>query len=183
MSFRHNVLPNREGKQNGWEDKVDKRIRNEDNAEKDDNEGQRHQGRVDDGSMSHLFSLESDIKTQEDGFQQPSNIDDETCAHLYEIALDSSPYHHYNDGEKRDSNHKDKHPFPLLKVWPSPFLRQKPTKDNVAYAKRESKIEDEENADEEYGCASPFRVELSMSLERVCKHGRLSRREVCCCRP
>ena len=63
VTLCHDVLPNGEDEQDGREDEVDYCIRNKYDTEKDDDERQQHQRRVNDGSVMHLLSLEADIQT------------------------------------------------------------------------------------------------------------------------
>ena len=123
MTLCYDILPDGEDKQDRRENEVDQRVRDEHDAEQDDDERQHHQRCIDNRSVTHLLALETYIQAEEDRFEQPGNVDDKTCAHLYEVALNDSPYHHHNDGKERDAYNKDEHrPF-LFEVLSAPLLR------------------------------------------------------------
>ena len=162
---RHKVLPNADDKQNGREDKVDQHIRNQHDAEQNNDERQYHQRRIDDGGMLHLLSLQADIQTQEDSLQQPGNVDDEPRAHLNEVPVRQTPYQHYDDGKQRNADHIVQHRTLHLEVLPTPPLRQQPSQHDITDAKRQSKVEDQENADEKHRRTTPLGIHPPVALE------------------
>ena len=163
MSLRQHQLPDGESQEDGREDEIYDGVGNQYDAEQDDDEGQQHQGHIDDGGVTHLLIFQSDEETQEDDFQKPSHVDDEACAHLDEVAVGKGAYHHHDDGEESDANHVVEHFALQPEILASPFLRQQPPQGNVAQHPGDSEVHYEEHADEEDGSTTPFRVDGTMA--------------------
>ena len=165
VAAHHPQLPHHEEEQQGREDEVEDAVGNEHYTQHDDERSEDHQRGVDVGGMQHLAPFQADVEREEDDLEEPGHGDDEGGAHLDEVAVNHGAHNHHKDGEEGYADDVGEHLALDLRAFAAPATGQQPVEDDVGDAQREGEVEEDEDADEEHGNATPLGVADALGAE------------------
>ena len=83
--LHHTPLPDGTDQQHRGEDQIDECVRNEDDAETNDQKAHRQHGGVDAQAVLDLLAVEADEQGEQDGGHQPRKLHEQTGGHDKEV--------------------------------------------------------------------------------------------------